>query len=694
MYRVGVDIGGTFTDIILMGDKEDTWVIKTPTTDDLISGIAQGVSAACEQANATPQDIGSFGHGSTVALNALIEETGAETAVVTTEGFRDVLEFRDGARPASLLYNNCGEYEQPLVPRTHRYEVPERIDSAGAIETTLDIDVLDDVIDDLKQNNVESVAISFLHSYQNDEHERTVADRIKERAPELAVSFSADVSPRIREYSRTSTTAVDAYLKPTVSTYLDELQGTLEEQGLSVPINIMQSDGGLARPKIAAQRPYTQIIAGPVAGVKAAQFIGEQIGTENLMTFDMGGTSCDAALIKDGEPVFEPYRATRGMKINGPFINLVTVGAGGGSIAWLDAVDALRVGPRSAGANPGPVCYDRGGTQPTVTDADLILGMLGSDNFAGGNLDLNESAARESIREHVADPLGMSVEEAALSVRDIIDSKMASALRVISVEEGRDPRDFALMGFGGAGPMHACSVADEIGISTVIFPNNPGLLSALGLMVADIKHEYVRSVVQTIDELDLASLNETVSELLHRGANELAAEEVPPASRLYQISFDVMYAQQAHSLSIPLAAESVEPDAFELTDADIGDVAALFETEHEAKYGFVDENTPIKLADVHVTAVGNIDNPDPETEAATGSVTGAVSEKRPVLLTEEGTRREITATAYDWELLPVSSTVDGPAILEMSNSTVWITPDYHVEIDANKNAIARKENPV
>jgi len=691
MHRAGVDIGGTFTDTILIDDEGDTSVVKTPTTDDLVSGIAEGLSAACQKAGTTPRVIETFGHGSTVALNALIERTGAETAVVTTDGFRDVLEFREGYRPVSLLYNNCGEYEHPLIPRTHRYEATERVGPDGAVETPLDFDALDSVIDELLETDVESVAVSLLHSYQNADHERQIAERIEERAPELTVSISADVSPRIREYSRTSTTAVDAYLKPTVGTYLENLQGTLQDQGLSVPINIMKSDGGLARPMIAARRPYTQIIAGPVAGVKAAQFIGGRIGIEDLITFDMGGTSCDAALIKDGQPVFEPHRTTRGMKINGPFVNLVTVGAGGGSIAWLDDVDALRVGPRSAGANPGPVCYGKGGMRPTVTDADLVLGLLNTENFAGGDLELNEQAARASIREHVADPLGMSVTEAALSVRDIIDSKMASTLRVISVEEGRDPREFALMGFGGAGPMHACSVANEIGINTVLVPNNPGLLSALGLMVADIKHEYVRSIVEEVETLDLERLNGAVSELLKRGEDELTAEKVPSEAQRYQIAFDVMYAQQAHFLTLPLATESINPGTFELTAAQINDIADAFEAEHENRYGFVDEEMPIKIANIHVTAVGNIDDPDPSFDAIAGSVTDAVRDERPVIVNNGGTQREVNATAYDWESLPTSSSVDGPAILEMSNSTVWITPEYDAEIDANKNVIARKE---
>lgn len=687
MYRVGVDIGGTFTDTILIDDNEIV-AVKTPTTDDFLSGVSEGVEAARKRVGIDAGALDVFSHGSTVALNALIEETGADTAILTTEGFRDVIEYGGGFRPESLLYDTCGEYERPLVPRRHRYEVDERITADGEVSRSLDVEDLDATIDELATDDIESVAVCLLHSYRNPEHEQQVARRIKQRAPDLTVSTSCEVSPRIREYSRMSTTTVDAYLKPTVGEYLSRLQETLEEQGLSVPITIMKSDGGLARPEIASKRPYTQMIAGPVAGVKGAQFVGEQVGINDLLTFDMGGTSCDAALIENGTPAEEVHRTTRGMKINGPFVNIITVGAGGGSIAWLDDVDALRVGPRSAGANPGPVCYGQGGTQPTVTDADLVLGILNPENFAGGEMTLDEKAARNSIETEAASPLEMDIEEASLAIREIIDNEMASALRVVSVQQGKDPRDFALVGFGGAGPMHACSVAEKMGIETVIFPNKPGLLSSLGLLVADIRHDYVRSVVQTLDDVDVDEIAATVTEMLERGIDELAAEAVPPPDREFRVLFDMMYASQAHFLRVPLPGGPVDPASFELTRDQLATVAENFEQRHKERYGFTDEQTPIEFVNVHVEAVGYLDEIELTPETSTGCAADAVRGNRSVLVDNDN---EVMATTYDWERLPPTCELEGPAIVEMSNSTIWLPPSATADVDEYKNIVATLE---
>jgi N-methylhydantoinase A len=680
MHHVGVDTGGTFTDTVLIDDDE-VQTVKTLTTDDLIGGIVDGFESICDRAGLDPGEVDSFNHGSTVAVNALIEKTGARTALVTTEGFEDVLEIGEGFRDRSLLYAPCGDHTPPLVPRKHRYGVTERVTADGSVETPLDEDGLETLIADLRDEEFDSVAVSLLHAYENADHERAVVETIADRASELDVSRSSAVSPEIREYSRTSTTVADAYIKPRVTSYIETLESTLRDTGYDGPMAIMNSSGGVAGPSVATSRPVTQILSGPVAGVQAAQFVGERIGIENLITLDMGGTSCDTTLIEGGDPVEVPHRYEQGMKINGPFVNIETVGAGGGSIAWLDEVDALRVGPESAGSEPGPVCYGFGGERPTVTDADLQLGILNPENFAGGEIELDADAARAALDDHVADPLGMTTTEAAVAIRDVTDGNMASALRVVSVKQGYDPREFALMGFGGAGPMHACNVAAEMGIDTVVFPDNPGLLSALGLVVSDFEHEYVQSLVVTADEADPASVEAAVADLVDRGESELDAEGVDPSDRSFDVSIDVRYTGQSHYLNVGLDGRSV-------TESALSTLADRFETAHEDRFGFVDDVHPVELVNVRVTARGETENPElAPGDPATEHVSAARRGTRPVVVDVE----EVVETPYyDGEALGPGHELAGPAVVELENSTVWIPPAFDARIDEYANLIATR----
>jgi len=683
MRAIGVDIGGTFTDTVLV-DGDDIHAVKTSSTADVLTGLSRGIEAACDRAGVDPGDVDVFSHGSTIAVNALIEETGAETAIVATDGFADAIEIGEGFRGADLLYAPCNEYDRPLVPRRHRYGVAERIDADGEVRTPLDTDDLDRVIDEVREAGVEAVAVCLLHAYRNDEHERAIVDRFAERAPDIDMSRSSRVSPEIREYARTATTVADAYLKPELSAYLDRLEDEFAAVGLRAPVAIMKSDGGLARPSIAAERPVTQVISGPVAGVNAAAFVANQRDLEDVLTFDMGGTSCDAAIVADGEPVEVSHREIRGLKINGPFTEVETVGAGGGSIARVDEVGALRVGPESAGADPGPACYGRGGTRPTVTDADLVLGILNAENFAGGSMALDADAARESIREHVAEPMGTDVESAAMAIREVIDTEMASAIRVVAVNEGYDPREFALVGFGGAGPAHACSVATELGIDEVVFPGNPGVLSSLGLLVSDIRHEYVRSLVETVTEADPAAISAAIEELIERGHGELETEEVAPEDRAFRVSFDMMYDGQAHYLNVPYAGESVD-------GSDLDDIAAAFERAHEDQYGFVDERNPIELVNLRVTAVGATPDPtmDPAgTTSGTDPADARVGTREVVLDRDE----RVETPYYDPDGLHPGDELTGPAVVEQENTTIRLPPTFDGEIDPYGNLVATRRD--
>jgi len=677
MHYVGVDTGGTFTDTVLIGD-DGIHTMKTLTTDDLIGGITNGFETICDRVDVSPGAIESFNHGSTVAVNALIEGTGAKTALVTTQGFEDILEIGEGFRGKDLLYAPCGNHTPPLIPRKNRYGVEERLTARGDVETPLNDDV-DAVVEEVAAAGFDSVAIALLHAYENPVHEEAIAEAFAERLPAVDVSISSSVSPEIREYSRTSTTVVDAYIKPTVTSYLQRLEATLRETGYDGQLAIMNSSGGVAGPDVATKRPVTQILSGPVAGVQAAQFIGSQIGVENVITLDMGGTSCDTTLIEGGDPNEVPHRTEQGMKINGPFVNINTVGAGGGSIAWLDEVDALRVGPESAGSDPGPACYGFGGDRPTVTDADLVLGILNPENFAGGEISLDEAAATDALDEHVADPLGLSTTEAAVAVRNVIDGNMASALRVISVKQGYDPRDFAIMGFGGAGPMHACNVASELGIDTVVFPNNPGLLSALGLVVADFEHEYVQSLVVRTDEADPAAIVGTIERLVDTGADELGSEGVNPADQSFQVTFDMRYAGQSHYINVPI-------EELEVDEARFDAVTERFEAEHEDRFGFVDDVHPIELVNVRVTARGDTDTPGlVETGDADGTAAEARRGTRPVVV---GVEETVETPYYDGEALGPGYDLDGPAVVELTNSTIWIPPAFDLRVDSYNNMIA------
>ncbi len=681
MQAIGVDIGGTFTDTVVVTD-EDVHAVKTSSTADVLTGLSRGIIEACDRAAVDPADIDAFSHGSTIAVNALIEETGAKTAVVTTEGFADVLEIREGHRGADLLYAPCNEYDAPLVPRRYRYGIEERIDADGNVRTALDIRDVDRVVDDIVGAGIESVAICLLHAYRNPEHENRVAERFQERAPGIDVSRSSRVSPEIREYSRTATTAADAYLKPELSNYLDELEDKVSNLGLDAPIAIMKSDGGLARPAIAADRPVTQVISGPVAGINAASFLASQRGLDDVLTFDMGGTSSDAAIVVDGNPVEVSHREIRGLKINGPFTKIKTVGAGGGSIARVDDVGALKLGPESAGADPGPACYGRGGTQPTVTDADLLLGILNADTFAGGSMTLNREAAYESVRAEVAEPMKTDVESAALSIREVIDTEMASAIRVAAVNEGFDPREFALIGFGGAGPAHACSVAAKLGIDRVVFPSNPGVFSSLGLLVSDIRHEYIRSIIETVDAADPDHITETIDELVARGHDELEAEGVPAPERTCRVSFDMMYQGQAHYLNVPIPATTIDSET-------LVNLTKAFEQAHQTQYGFTDERNPVELVNVRVTAVGATADPDrtPGEPTPTADPTDAKQGTREVVVE---TDIRVETPYYDSTGLQPGHELTGPAIIDRENTTMWIPPAFDGRIDQYGNLVATR----
>ena len=561
-YRIGVDIGGTFTDLVLLAADGSVSTRKLPTSPDNHGRVlVEGVASLLDGLRLTPDRLGEIVHGTTVATNAVLEAKGARTGLLTTRGFRDVLELRRIRSPE--LYNLMYEKPPPLVPRRYRLEVDERINHLGEVVRELDLDQAEQALRRLADAGMESLAICFLNAYANADHERRVGELAHRVCPNWDISLSSDVLPEIREYERTSTTVINAYLKPVVRRYLQGMREELDGAGAHAPLLIMQSNGGIMAVPAAQEKPVHIIESGPAAGVIASAFLARRVGLSNVLTFDMGGTTAKASIIEDGvlsqTPEYEVGGgisvASRLIKGGGyalrvPVIDIAEVGAGGGSIVWLDPGGALQVGPQSAGAVPGPVCYQAGGTEPTVTDANVALGYLNPDHLVGGDLRLDADAACRALHDRVAQPLGLTLDKAAYGVHLVANSNMMRAVRAVSSQRGRDPRGFALFAFGGNGPVHAVELARTLGIRRVLVPVAPGLFSAFGLLFADVEHHYVHTCFRRMDELDVSYLAQLFADLEHTALEALATEglyrRIPAATRvLLRRQVDLRYAGQS-----------------------------------------------------------------------------------------------------------------------------------------------------
>ena len=590
-FRVGVDIGGTFTDIIFIGDEGAVFTKKVLSTpDDYSRAIIAGIQEVIEEHGLNASYIEEVVHGSTIVTNACIELTGAKIGVITTKGFRDVLEIARGRMP--VMYDLLWSKPVPLAPRYLRLEVDERINTKGEILRPLDIEGAKAAIDKLVSLGAESVAVCLYNSPKNPVHEQKISEMIKERAPQLYVSLSTEVMPLIKEYERTSETAVNAYVMPLVATYLRALRQELTEAGVEAPLYVMQSSGGMITPEVAAERPVEIIECGPAAGVVGCANLAQRENIGNLITFDMGGTTTKSSIVEHGQftrsPEYEVgggiHRASRLLKGKGyvvrvPSIDIAEIGAGGGSILRVDVGGALHIGPESAGAVPGPACYNLGGEEATLTDVNLVLGYLNPSYLVGGELKLDSGKAFRAVEEKVAKPLGMDVLEAAYGAYSIANANMLQAIRAVSSERGRDPRKFILYAFGGAGPMHAVGVAQGLGIKTIIVPPVPGVCSAFGLLCADIERRYAQAFSHIWEDSVLEALNHTFEKMRDEAISSVEAwggrPKVEPHLERY---VDLRYEGQAWELSIPV------PEG-ELDQAQMAAVADAFEEEHEKTYG-------------------------------------------------------------------------------------------------------------
>ena len=642
--RVGVDVGGTFTDLVALGDG-DVLMAKVPSTPrDQSEGVMNSVRAAGVEA----QGVTAFAHGMTVATNALLERKGAKTAIVTTEGFRDVLEIARQDRPD--LYDLTRDRPEPLVPRKLRFTVKERMGPDGEIEP-LDEEGLAEISGVLKEAGVEAVAVCLLFAFMHPEHEKRIGEVLREELPDAHVSLSSEVLPEFREYERFSTTTADAYLGPRLAAYLENLDGEVEGAGMPEPL-IMQSSGGIIDLNIAARGAAACVLSGPAGGVVGAAYVAAAGGYEDLLTFDMGGTSSDVAAILEGEALTTTEAAIAGVPIKLPMVDIHTVSAGGGSLAWVDAGGALRVGPHSAGAEPGPAAYGKGGEEPAVTDANLFLGYLKDGTELGGEVVLNRERAGEAL-EQVGKDAGMDALQTALGVVQVANTEMVGALRVISVEKGLDPREFALVAFGGAGPMHACALAEELNMGTVLVPKASGVLSALGLAVSDVRRDYVTPLLSPLDEVEEYQLEDAFGALEDQAAGHL--EKAGFTRRA-----DLRYAGQSFELTVEAS--------------DTSRLAGNFHAAHERRYGYRMEEEPLELVNLRLIATVPVEKPELGEKEPEGD---AGAEKREANFDGEW----VEVPVLDRAKLGVGFEVAGPAVVEFAESTCVVRPGWGGKVD-------------
>ena len=688
-YRVGVDIGGTFTDVAFLRDDGRALVRKVASTPDdygqaVLNGLAQGIG----ELGIEPADVSEVSHGFTVATNAILEGKGERTALITTEGFRDVLELARIRTPR--LYDLYYQKPPPLVERRLRFEVKERVSFQGKVLVRLDMSDVEQVVERVAKEDVRSVAISLLHSYANPEHEALIANALRARIPNLNLSVSSEVLPEMREYERTSTTVINAYIRPVVADYLGRLSQELTKEGIRVPLTVMQSNGGLSPAEAAAEKPMYCVESGPAAGVVGAFHLGRRLGVENVMTFDMGGTTAKASIIEDGEMLRAPecevgggmsvgHRLLKGSGyiLRVPSIDIAEVSAGGGSIAWVDKGGSLQCGPHSAGAVPGPVCYNKGGIEPTVTDANVVLGYLNQTHLLGGEFPIDAERAYRAIADRVARPLGLSEIEAAQGVHVVANSNMGRALEAVSSERGRDPRRFTLMAFGGGGPIHAAGLAEMLGITRIIVPPSPGVFSAFGLLFADVEHHFVRTHFKAFSELDTKEVNRILKGLREQGRGLLRAEGFADSQQAILTQVDMKYVGQTSELTVNTSLDS-------FNSSTISELGEAYEYEHEKTYGYR-ANEPYELVNIRVIARGISEVsrvPDHIELDGRGSTTNPPD------------RKVYYSSQLGWIETPVvdRGNLDGegyagPLVIEEYDSGTLVPPGWEASLDPMKNII-------
>ncbi len=659
---IGVDVGGTFTDVALSVDDRLV-TAKVPTTDDQSVGVLEGIAKACQEAGIDPSDLDEFAHAMTVSVNALLERGGAKTALVTTEGFRDVLEIGRQDRPD--LYDLEVEKPEPLVPRRRRFEVEERT-TADGVEQPVDPEEVRSLAATLRAQDVEAVAVSLLHAYADPTNEAVVTEILRE-ALDVPVSASHEVLAEFREYERTSTTAVDAYVRPAIDSYVGRLVEEAHVSGIPAP-KIMQANGGIADPETVRKHAVTTTLSGPAAGVVGAAATVDDTDVEGLVTFDMGGTSSDVSLVRDGDAERTTDSEIAGIPIRTPMVDVNTVGAGGGSIAWVDTGGALRVGPRSAGADPGPACYGRGGTNPTVTDANVVLGYIGAETALGGEMTLDVTAAHDALEALAAEAGLAGALEAAQGVYRVANATMTRTIRSVTVERGHDPREFALVAFGGAGPMHATALAEALDIDRVVVPRPSGVLSAFGLLAADESYDAVRTVGVELSTADRDRLERVYDDLVSDVLADVSDRDAAVVSR----AADCRYAGQSFELTVPVD-ETLDMSA----------IRERFQAAHDRAYGYTMQ-AEIEVVNLRTTATVEGAEPVVRHDGNGDAVLGSRNAHFP----DVGPRE---TAVYDRNRLESGTTIAGPAVLEQPESTTIMPPSWEGDVLADGTLVMRQE---
>ncbi len=686
-YQLGIDVGGTFTDFFLWSSDGTVSTHKTLSTpQDPSVAVLTGLAEIAEQ-----QDLGisefaarisTIVHGTTVTTNATLTRSGARTGLLTTEGVRDALEMRRGIREKQ--YDNRFTNVPPLVPRYLRIPVRGRLDYRGAEIEPLDVEGVREAARVFADEGVEAVAVCFMNSFADPTHEKAAAEILAAELPDVFLSTSTEVLPTIRFYNRVSTTVLNSYVGPILRDYLESLTTKLSEAGFTGILLIMQSNGGVARPNVAVGRPAATLLSGPAGGPRAAVGYtgsGGNEGDGDCIVVDMGGTSFDASLVRNGEAAMYQESDIERLRIALPMLAIITIGAGGGSIGWIDEGGLLRMGPQSAGADPGPACYGRGGERPTCTDANVVLGYLDPDFFAGGAMSLDADAARKAVAREVGDPLGLSPQEAAAGMFRVINTNMAHGVREITVERGLDPRDFPIVVAGGAGALHACMIAEELEIPRLVIPPTASVLCAVGMLQSDLQHDFVRSYVTGFDDLDPERLRSLVKAMAAEGDAQLALEGVAPDRIEHRVDLDLRYVKQYHEVTVPIGLDSVE-------NGDVATIAASFHREHNRLYGYdlAREGTEVELINVRVRAIGRTAKPElPRLPRGEPDPSGALKGVRSAHV--PGTGGFADLNVYDGHRLRAGNRVEGPALIERTDTTILVSSSFDALIDENGSCL-------
>lgn len=681
-FRIGIDVGGTFTDFLLVNDEGEAKVYKTLTTPkDPTIGFFNGLTEMAKDQQSTLQEfiqqVSLIVHGTTVGTNAALTYRGAKTALLTTKGFRDILQMRRGVRPDP--YNNKYVQPKPFVPRSLRYTIEERIDYLGNVITPLNECDLDLVVEELKKENIEAVAISFMHSYANNINEAKAAEMIKNQLPDAYVTVSNELVPRARLYDRTSTTVLNSFIGPLIQGYFEKLIKQLRKEKYLGTLLIMQSNGGVSTPEEIIKKAANTLLSGPASAPVASKWYLAPHNLQDAITMDMGGTSFDVSMMKEGVPLIRTEGEIANWPINLPTVDIHTIGSGGGSIAWVDDGGLLHVGPQSAGASPGPACYGFGGDKPTVTDANLVLGYLNPDFFLGGKMTLDIDKARQAIKNEVADKLNIPVNEAARGIINMVNFNMANGIREAIVNRGYDPREFPLMSAGGAGPIHAAAIAEELECTLVMVPKESSIFCAAGMLMSDIRHDFVKVIRTLTTEITFEEINNVLDELRSQGVKTLTSESVKEDEVKFQYTFEMMYAGQYYQVGVDFNDEEISYLTHELMEN-------KFHNLHNQLFGYHTPEMPVEIVNINIAAIGETLKPQVQVKQYNGIDVEHV--KKGVRKAALGVNQEsIDVPVYDGDQMAHGNLVIGPAVIEQIVTTIIIPENFNCIVDKNDNYI-------